>query len=41
MTGTAKRIHALADGRELMYFDDADTTLPPDRAPGNLSEIPL
>jgi UDPglucose--hexose-1-phosphate uridylyltransferase len=33
MTGIVKRIHALADGRELIYFDDADTTLPPDRAP--------
>lgn len=34
MTGTiAKRVHRLADGRELIYFDDADTTLPPDRAP--------
>jgi UDPglucose--hexose-1-phosphate uridylyltransferase len=29
----AKRVHALADGRELIYFDDADTTLPPYRAP--------
>jgi UDPglucose--hexose-1-phosphate uridylyltransferase len=29
----AKRVHALADGRELIYFDDADTALPPDRAP--------
>jgi UDPglucose--hexose-1-phosphate uridylyltransferase len=29
----AKRVHALADGRELIYFDDADTTLSPDRAP--------
>ncbi|GAA4190070.1 galactose-1-phosphate uridylyltransferase [Gryllotalpicola kribbensis] len=28
-----KRAHTLADGRELIYFDDADTTLPPDRAP--------
>jgi UDPglucose--hexose-1-phosphate uridylyltransferase len=28
-----KRVHTLADGRELIYFDDADTTLPPDRAP--------
>jgi UDPglucose--hexose-1-phosphate uridylyltransferase len=27
-----KRVHALADGRELIYFDDADTTLAPDRA---------
>jgi UDPglucose--hexose-1-phosphate uridylyltransferase len=34
VTGTiAKRVHALADGRELIYFDDADTSLPPDRAP--------
>ena len=29
----AKRVHALADGRELIYFDDADTALPPDRTP--------
>jgi UDPglucose--hexose-1-phosphate uridylyltransferase len=28
-----KRVHRLADGRELIYFDDADTALPPDRAP--------
>jgi UDPglucose--hexose-1-phosphate uridylyltransferase len=28
-----KRVHRLADGRELIYFDDADTTLPPDREP--------
>jgi len=34
MTGMiAKRVHALADGRELIYFDDSDTKLPPDRAP--------
>ncbi|HEX4292095.1 MAG TPA: galactose-1-phosphate uridylyltransferase, partial [Trebonia sp.] len=34
MTGSiTKRVHALADGRELIYFDDADTTLPPDRVP--------
>jgi len=33
MTGIAKRVSALADGRELIYFDDADTSLPPDRAP--------
>jgi UDPglucose--hexose-1-phosphate uridylyltransferase len=32
-SGITKRVHALADGRELIYFDDADTTLPPDRAP--------
>jgi UDPglucose--hexose-1-phosphate uridylyltransferase len=29
----AKHVHALADGRELIYFDDADTALPPHRAP--------
>jgi len=28
-----KRMHALADGRELIYFDDSDTKLPPDRGP--------
>jgi UDPglucose--hexose-1-phosphate uridylyltransferase len=33
MTGIAKRSAALADGREVIYFDDADTTLPPERAP--------
>jgi UDPglucose--hexose-1-phosphate uridylyltransferase len=33
MTGITKRVSALADGRELIYFDDADTRLPPDRAP--------
>jgi UDPglucose--hexose-1-phosphate uridylyltransferase len=32
VTGIVKRVSALADGRELIYFDDADTTLPPDRA---------
>ena len=31
--GITKRAHRLADGRELIYFDDADTALPPDRAP--------
>jgi UDPglucose--hexose-1-phosphate uridylyltransferase len=39
VTGIAKRVHCLADGRELIYFDDADTTLPPDRAP-DLRELP-
>jgi UDPglucose--hexose-1-phosphate uridylyltransferase len=29
----ARQTHALADGRELIYFDDPDTALPPDRAP--------
>lgn len=33
MSSIIKRTYALADGRELLYFDDADTTLPPDRAP--------
>ncbi|WP_022900788.1 galactose-1-phosphate uridylyltransferase [Humibacter albus] len=28
-----RREYRLADGRELFYFDDADSTLPPDRAP--------
>ena len=27
-----KRVTRLSDGRELIYFDDADTSLPPDRA---------
>jgi UDPglucose--hexose-1-phosphate uridylyltransferase len=31
-TGIVKRSARLADGRELFYFDDADTTLGPDRA---------
>ncbi len=33
MPGITKRVSALADGRELIYFDDADTALPPDRVP--------
>ena len=33
MTAIVKREYRLADGRELIYFDDADTTLAPDRAP--------
>ena len=33
MSSITKRVHSLADGRELIYFDDADTTLAPDRAP--------
>jgi UDPglucose--hexose-1-phosphate uridylyltransferase len=42
VTTIAKRVHALADGRELIYFDDADTTLPPERAadPRELPERP-
>lgn len=30
--GVVKRPHVLADGRELIYFDDADTSLAPERA---------
>jgi len=33
MPQITKREYRLADGRELIYFDDADTTLSPDRAP--------
>ena len=33
MSAIAKRTTRLSDGRELIYFDDADTTLPPDRKP--------
>lgn len=32
MAPIAKHVTRLADGRELIYFDDADTTLPPGRA---------
>jgi UDPglucose--hexose-1-phosphate uridylyltransferase len=32
MAGVVKRETRLADGRELIYFDDADSTLGPDRA---------
>jgi UDPglucose--hexose-1-phosphate uridylyltransferase len=28
-----KRAYKLSDGRDLIYFDDADTVLPPDRGP--------
>jgi UDPglucose--hexose-1-phosphate uridylyltransferase len=31
-TRIAVQRHTLADGRELIYFDDPDTTLPPERA---------
>ena len=33
MSKITKREYRLADGRELIYFDDADTTLAADRAP--------
>jgi UDPglucose--hexose-1-phosphate uridylyltransferase len=32
MPAITKRVTRLSDGRELIYFDDADTTLGPDRA---------
>ncbi|SDT24428.1 galactose-1-phosphate uridylyltransferase [Microterricola viridarii] len=35
----ARQSHLLADGRELIYFDDADTQLDPERAP-DLRELP-
>lgn len=31
LAGVVKRVSSLADGRELIYFDDPDTTLPPER----------
>ena len=34
MPGIAKRVTRLSDGRELIYFDDADTALPPERERG-------
>lgn len=33
MASITKREHVLADGRQLIYFDDADTVLSPDRKP--------
>ncbi|WP_165065802.1 galactose-1-phosphate uridylyltransferase [Marisediminicola senii] len=33
MAAIRKHEHSLADGRQLIYFDDADTTLSPDRKP--------
>ncbi|HSP75194.1 MAG TPA: galactose-1-phosphate uridylyltransferase [Cryobacterium sp.] len=32
-TGIIRHRHTLADGRDLIYFDDPQTTLPPERAP--------
>ncbi|TFD76968.1 galactose-1-phosphate uridylyltransferase [Cryobacterium fucosi] len=32
-TGIIRHRHTLADGRDLIYFDDPDSTLPPERAP--------
>src|SRR6187402_3198951 len=31
MSAIARHTHSMADGRELIYFDDADTTLGPER----------
>ncbi|UAJ78636.1 galactose-1-phosphate uridylyltransferase [Leifsonia sp. ZF2019] len=33
MASITKRPHVLSDGRDLIYYDDADSTLAPDRAP--------
>jgi UDPglucose--hexose-1-phosphate uridylyltransferase len=33
MSSITKREYRLSDGRELLYYDDADTTLDPERAP--------
>lgn len=33
MPSITKRVHRLADGRDLIYYDDPDTTLDPERAP--------
>jgi UDPglucose--hexose-1-phosphate uridylyltransferase len=35
-----KREHTLADGRDLIYFDDADTTLPAERRPDRRQPFP-
>ncbi len=40
MTAITKRVTRLSDGRELIYFDDADTSLGPDRAADTRSPAP-
>jgi UDPglucose--hexose-1-phosphate uridylyltransferase len=40
MAGITKRVTRLSDGRELIYFDDADTSLPPGRAPDARPPVP-
>ena len=40
MAGITKRVTRLSDGRELIYFDDADTSLPPERAPDARPPVP-
>jgi UDPglucose--hexose-1-phosphate uridylyltransferase len=39
-SGITKRVSTLADGRELLYFDDADTLLPPERADDSRPSAP-
>jgi UDPglucose--hexose-1-phosphate uridylyltransferase len=40
MSAIAKRVTRLSDGRELIYFDDADTKLPPERKPDERPPAP-
>lgn len=40
MAGIIKRVTGLSDGRELIYFDDADTALPPSRAADARPPVP-
>jgi UDPglucose--hexose-1-phosphate uridylyltransferase len=40
MAGITKRVTKLSDGRELFYFDDADTALPPARAADARPPVP-
>ena len=40
MAGITKRVTRLSDGRELIYFDDADSALPTERAPDRRPPAP-
>src|ERR1700685_798646 len=40
MPGIAKRVTRLSDGRELIYFADADTALAPERKPAERPPVP-
>src|SRR5579863_3899357 len=40
MPGIVKRVTRLSDGRELIYFDDADTVLRPERAADSRPPVP-
>ena len=40
MAPITKRVTRLSDGRELIYFDDADTSLPPQRRPDTRPPAP-